>query len=302
MDIKEFCELHNIPYQEEGTKHCRPGWVQMHCPFCHDGRSEHWHLGYNLTGQYFNCWKCGPHNKEETIKEFTGWSWAKSKAFVKKEMRNVSFKKGKIKEQVTEAKEMVGMPKNPVSAECVAYLRKRDFNIRDIVNAWGPLFFGGVVGEYQRRLILPIQYDKKIVSFTSRDITGHNVNTYKTCPKDKELLHNKDILYGIDQAMKNTCIVVEGIFDAWRIGPGAVATFGVGYTKKQLILLHKKFKNIYILFDNDAAGREKGISLENDLLFLRANVKRLRLPTMRNDPGSLLDDEARIYKAILRKA
>jgi len=28
----------------------------------------------------------------------------------------------------------------------------------------------------------------------------------------------------------------------------------------------------------------------------------LRLPTMRNDPGSLLDDEARIYKALLRKA
>jgi hypothetical protein len=63
------------------------------------------------------------------------------------------------------------------------------------------------------------------------------VNHLKEEWKDIEKFVNyeisKETLYNLDNAKDGTAIVVEGPIDVWRIGDGAVATFGVIYTQKQ---------------------------------------------------------------------
>ena len=57
MNIIQLFEDYKIPYFTEGYKYCRPGWVNIDCPFCIGSPGPH--LGYNLSGNYFNCWRCG---------------------------------------------------------------------------------------------------------------------------------------------------------------------------------------------------------------------------------------------------
>ncbi|MBW2309219.1 MAG: hypothetical protein JRG73_20040, partial [Deltaproteobacteria bacterium] len=50
----------------------------------------------------------------------------------------------------------------------------------------------------------------------------------------EEAVPHKTLLYG-EELAGHAIIVVEGPTDAWRIGPGAVATMGLGYSSEQVI-------------------------------------------------------------------
>ena len=90
------------------------------------------------------------------------------------------------------------------------------------------------------------------VSFVSRDITGRHNLRYITCPTKYEIIEHKHILFGHPDTFKqDTCIVVEGVFDVFRFGVGAVATFGIKYTQEQLKLLSTMFSKVYVMYDDD---------------------------------------------------
>jgi len=58
--------------------------------------------------------------------------------------------------------------------------------------------------------------------------------------------------------------VVEGVFDAWRIGSGAVATFGSGYSMEQVEKI-VKYPTRAICFDNEVEAQSRARKLVNDL-------------------------------------
>ncbi len=80
---------------------------------------------------------------------------------------------------------------------------------------------------------MPIQLDGSIVSWQARDITGKSNLKYISPPKDSVL---KRTFYGIDFVQKgSTVIIVESIFDAWRLGKGVgIACFGTSWTEAQV--------------------------------------------------------------------
>ena len=105
---------------------------------------------------------------------------------------------------------------------------------------------------YRFRLFIPVYFNGQLVTFTTRSYNDKVTPKYLHCPKRTSSLFAKETLYNLDNAKDGTAIVVEGPIDAWRIGDGAVATFGVIYTQKQIKLLRERFKRVFIMYDADA--------------------------------------------------
>jgi DNA primase len=111
-----------------------------------------------------------------------------------------------------------------------------------------------------------------------RDVQGHHIaigcrtllseekRKQFGIPKYRNSVYKKTShLFGLDRAMKmirqkDKVFVVEGYFDAitahQKDALNVVATCGTIFTERQLIMLSRYTKNICLLFDNDAPGRQ----------------------------------------------
>ena len=56
-------------------------------------------------------------------------------------------------------------------------------------------------------------------------------------------------------------ILTEGVFDCWRVGEDAVATFGTHITEEQKKLIHRKnLKELIFAWDGDAYWKARKIA------------------------------------------
>ncbi len=107
---------------------------------------------------------------------------------------------------------------------------------------------------------------------------------------EKEARHHKACLYGLDQVPGETVVIVEGITDVWRLGVGSVATFGIKYTKTQVLLL-KRFKRRAILFDSaDSQAQEQAEKLAKELSAFSGETISLIIDA--KDPGTMSPKDA----------
>lgn len=85
------------------------------------------------------------------------------------------------------------------------------------------------------------------------------------------------ILYNFSQARRyKTVVVVEGVFDAFAVGPAAVATFGKGLTETQINLLKTYWDDVVLLLDPGDASRETSHaadSLRRDVRVTEVSLK-----------------------------
>jgi len=292
FDFLRFCVDHNIPVLQEGSKHCRPGWVQLEqdCMFC-EGNLGH-HLGYNLTEHYFNCWRCGHKQHNIVIAALLNVTPHSQEVYdALREYKDIVSGVGKRKKRTRKTKECK-WPYHcgPLLPQHLAYLRKRGFtHPKAIARCWG-LQGTGAWGPYKYRIIAPIFFNHAMVSYQGRDITEKSKLRYMACKKEDEMRDHKYCLYGAWLVPGDTVVVVEGIVDAWRLGPGAVATFGIKYTMEQLSLL-TEYKNRFIFFDSaDRQARAQAIVLANDLSVLGGTT---HIVTSKwKDPGEMPQVEA----------
>ena len=77
-------------------------------------------------------------------------------------------------------------------------------------------------GPFRFRIIGPMFFRGKIVSYVGRDFTEKNNLKYKMCPNDEALVQEDQLLYNLDNCGKSL-ILVEGITDVWRIGNNSCA-------------------------------------------------------------------------------
>jgi DNA primase len=143
--------------------------------------------------------------------------------------------------------------------------------------------------DYKHRIIIPIVWDGKQVSFTSRDVTGRHALRYITCPKERELVNHKTILFGRQADWGETGIVVEGPFDVFRFGVKACGTFGVEYTMAQVRQMVKHFKRCAVIYDADVAGQAQADKLVKELRFFAVDAWKV---VVKGDPGSMKQNEA----------
>jgi len=294
IDLAALYQDRHIPTAPRGNKHYREGWINTHCPFCTGSRN--FHLGYNLTNDYFYCWRCGWKPQITALAEVLNISEHKVRALLSTYKVHRAFSE-RADATISGRPIRTRLPKKtrPLSRSHEAYLRSRGFNPNELVEMWGLKGTDHTAEPRWRwRIIIPIYFERNLVSYTTRSI-GNRPDKYRACPKNQEQIHHKNLLYGWDGPIGGThivgptAIVVEGPADVWRIGPGALAIFGDQVSSAQIALL-KKFRRLFIMLDGDEAGKAAGEKLAWRMSGLGVDTKQVILPNGK-DPGELSKHE-----------
>uniref|UniRef100_A0A6M3L121 Putative DNA topoisomerase-primase n=1 Tax=viral metagenome TaxID=1070528 RepID=A0A6M3L121_9ZZZZ len=292
IDIKAILDLYDTPYTTKG-KHARRGWVQVECPLCEGHKG--WHGGFNAQDEYYNCWRCGWHPIREVLFAITGESWGGVDALLKE---HKILRLGDRAITVYPTPHSVQLPPStaPLGELHIAYLERRRFNPTELARIWG-VCGTKHIGGYKHRIVAPITYKGRLVSYQTRAMLTNQIPKYKACEIKDEVIHHKHLVYGVDQALLkdkgDVVVVVEGITDVWRLGPGAVATFGIGWTKDQVKFLATHFKRFIICFDNEEQAQDNAKGLMTLLLALGRRAHRVVCPTP--DPARMGEGEAKQY-------
>lgn len=286
MKITDLLHQLKIPYRRAGESHhiSSQGWLGIDCPRCSRGSGK-FKLGYNLRFGYLSCWTCGHLPLASTLSDLGNTSSrdiAELLAGVERE---------KIADLPTTGKLSIPVGVGPLLPIHQNYLKRRGFDPEEVEKVWGVKGIGQTV-RYAWRLFIPAHYRGKVVSWTTRTVGDHPVR-YLASPPEDEDLPLKELLYGEDH-VRNGVIACEGPVDAWRIGPGAVALCGVGWTQGQVTRLLRHSTRV-ICFDNEPAAQRRARKL---LSLLKAGSGRTLLVQLDSpDPGSASSREI----ALLRK-
>jgi len=134
----------------------------------------------------------------------------------------------------------------------------------------------------------PIFVGGRMVSYQGRDITGKADLRYKACRKDLELRDHKTVLYNADNA-GDSIVVVEGVFDVWRLGDGAVATMGTSVTRRQIVEM-AEYGRVFVLSDPEPEAQAKAMWLCGQLRILGVDAANNVLDS--GDPADMAQADA----------
>lgn len=256
MNFTDLLERHHIPFRQAGEHHhAHQGWIQLDCPICAPNSGK-FHLGYNLSGGYFNCWIGGRHPTYDILQKLFGQT-TNIRELVQSIQR---FQFKSLPKPSGRLQEPLGIGKLGLSHK--RYLERRGFDPDALEQQWEVQGIG-ISSRLQWRLYIPVHLHDRVVSWTTRAITDETDARYVSAKPHEESMPLKSLLYGED-AVRNAIIVCEGPTDVWRIGPGAVATFGTSYTQAQVERI-SKYPVRAICFDNEPKAQEQARQLADDL-------------------------------------
>ena len=288
IDIREVLDDLGIYYTESG-KNVSDGWIGTTCPFCDDHSN---HLGINLRSKTISCFKCGTTGTvikylSEELRDFNKAITILGNAVP----RELHSEDQQYKENAVHV-ELPKEAKREITPYHAGYLKERGFDYQTLNDLYN-LHYCGPVGEWANRIIVPVIKNYRLITFTSVDISDESNMRYRHLKDEESIIPIKHYLFGIEYTDGNSCIVVEGLFDMFRVGSGAVATFGTKVTSEQKRLL-SKFNVVKILFDGDSSGRINGAKLAEELAPF-CDVKLFELP-LGIDPDTMSEEDIKIVK------
>lgn len=261
-----------------GHHHIREGWLQFDCPFCSLGWRRY-RMGYNISGNYCNCYSCGPHSAYSVLVEY-GIERRIAYQVIGDFGDYVQPEKGTGK---------VVLPSGLGALEHShkTYLRGRGHSIKRLVRLWG-LQGIGIALRNPWSIFIPIYFRGEMVSWTTRRIGSSG--KYGNARPGEEKISAKSLLFGEDYC-RHACIICEGPFDVFKIGPGAVATLGLAYTKKQVEKM-SKYAVRCVCFDNEDKAQDVAVKLCRELEVFPGETYRVVLESGK-DPGDASRKEIR---------
>lgn len=293
-----FSDL-NVPCWDSG-KNCSPGRINIQCPFCSDA-SNHGSLGID-KGDY-QCWRCKGGHPVKAVALAARIPMDMARQFIQKYSNGVTQIR-RLQRKSESGVTSITLPGAPIKEPHRKYLQGRGFDPEeleyyhhilgtDMVGTWQGI-------DFRYRVIIPV-YDVwgELCTFQGRDYTGKQDLRYKCCPVDKAVVHHKHLLYGAELARnRDRIVVVEGVFDQWRMGPGSVATFGTSLTREQVNLL-TQWPEVMFLFDPEPEAQQHARDYAKDIAACGCSVEvcaaefGLDKDGNPRDPGDLTPDEAR---------
>ncbi len=292
-NLIEILKKYNVPFRQHGEDtHATHGWISVSCPWC--DFSNKFHLGINIQRGSSNCWKCGTKNTVEVISKICKISYGEANKLWS------SIPKQATHEKPVHTGEL--QKPNQIYTMCQAhrkYLQERGFDPDIIERLWGVKGIG--LGSYLKwRLFIPI-HDKygEMVSWTTRSINPNSEKRYISAKSDQEAIPHKDILYGAHLA-RQTIIIVEGPIDAWAMGPGAVATFGLSLSQSQIREISQYPTRIFC-FDSAKSAQKQAKKLCNWMSVFPGNTVNIVLESG-SDPADADPEEIQeIRKTFLQE-
>lgn len=282
MEIVEALRELGVEYREAGTHHhVTQGWCGVDCPWCspHSGRFR---LGINLSGLFCSCWTCGSHRLADVLVELGNTNYAKVRALLGSLLPKRTF------EEAPRGRLQIPNGVGDLEDAHSRYLASRRLDPEALTRVWGVRGIG-VAPALSWRLWIPIHYRGQVVSWTTRTINPdpNNGRRYISARPDQEAISHRKLLYGHDLA-RHAAIVVEGPTDAWRVGPGAVATLGVAFSRAQVEKL-SQFSVRAICFDSEPEAQKRARKLASLLEPFPGETYVVQLSA--DDPGSASDRE-----------
>lgn len=168
----------------------------------------------------------------------------------------------------------------PLLPAHIQYLKQRGFNPEKLIRLWGIQGIG-LSKQLSWRIFIPIILNGETISWTTRSISDNGLR-YITASPLEESENHRELIYGEDH-VRHSVVVVEGPIDVWRIGPGAVATMGTGYSRAQLLRI-SKYPLRCICFDSENTAQRRARQLANDLSSFSGVTTIAELSAA--DPGS----------------
>lgn len=282
FDVFSYLDDRSIPYATQG-KNTTPGWVNIKCPMDHCADPSN-HLGINISTKLFHCWRCGTKGSTEyLITLLEGCSFYQAKKVIN-EFQDLTFShlRQDIKERYLTNENILPKGVEPLNDQQRDYLRSRGFNPEQLIRLYG-LQSAGITGDYKYRIIAPVLLKGRVVNFTAMAPMKGVDPKYKHCPNEKALYPMKELVYNID-SVTDTVLVLEGITDVWKMGPGAVALMGMEWTTKQvLILAETGVKKAVTMFDGEPLAIKRAKELARTLSSLIPKVETIELS--KGDPG-----------------
>lgn len=290
FNVIKFYKDYRIPIYTSG-KHYRQGWVNTDCPFC---KGKDGHLGIHINSGAVKCWKCGKHSQLDVIKALLGYDYGMAKEIQEEySERSRSHAKDETKQHRDSRNNVCEYPTGTtnLTERHKAYLESRNFDPEKLEKLWR-LKGTEHLGKYKFRIIAPIMFNGVMVSYQGRDITGKSDLRYKACKQENEIIPHQDMVYGIDHVKKGgSCVLVEGIFDVFRLGYGSVSCFGTSFTLSQVNLLASYVNRCFVLFDADD---DNAINMAEQIAVLLSarGVEVELLELDEGDPAELPQEEA----------
>lgn len=304
VDYEAICRQLDIPYWTSGKNNIE-GCITIKCPCCPDDDpdpSRHGNFD-PATGKY-SCWRCkGSHPSVVIARAGHVSNQAASDLIRKYTTGSVTVSK----EDTVQA-ESIRLPGGHSPLELHSrYLEGRGFDVSELQFYHGIRFTGmmerweGV--DWGLRVIIPV-FDRRnrLVSFQGRDCTGKSAFRYLFPPKDKQVQDCKTLLYGAELcAGQDRILVCEGVMDAWKLGRGAVCTFGTSVTQRQILEM-SRWRKVYIAFDNEPVATSHAVDIAKELSSLGTEAYVVNTDFGLNEDGSVRDagdlslDDARHFK------
>ena len=287
----------------EGPDH--GGWVNVQCPFRRSAQTgsnpDKKYLGFNLPKDFLNCWRCGPHSVEDYIMAVERCEYHIACQRASEYNNDLAWVAAPPQKQAQGLSGSLDWPAGTLPIQDVhrRYLASRGFDPEQLEARYG--LMGTVnAGDYAGRIMIPIFVGGIMCSYQGRTIVKGIEPRYKACHREKELIDHRELLYDMDNARDDTVMVVEGVTDAWRLGDGAVATFGTSLSKTSpQIMLLKGFRRAFVIFDAEPKAQAKGRWLADQLSALGLEAVNVRLKA--GDPGGMTPDQAMELKERLLK-
>lgn len=282
FDVIRFLDDYNIEWWGKGENVSR-GRVGVTCPFCNDVYN---HLGLHKTGQKQPyCWKCGSHSWYDTIRALSG----SNPREVIKQYGDILSMEAFSSVQKYETYATVCLPPGDKDFGEVhlKYLERRGFDPEYIIEKYDLRVTKGF-HSYPFRIIIPIIFRNKIVSYQGRSYVNHTPK-YLTCAPDKEVIFHKDIFFNLDNAKNENVIIVEGVFDAMKLGSNSIASFGTAITANQVLTVMNNYDRVFMLYDGEDEAQEKARKAAVTLSSAGVKVENICLD--KGDAGDMNEDD-----------
>ena len=282
-------EAHNMEMRRSKT------WVNVNCPFCKNPPDTHCNGGFSEGVPAFNCWRCGKHNWVEALSLIFHVSPMEAKRMASKYSAGST---APLSRKFAAGKNL-SMPGFDSFTDAEAeYLESRGFDIPELKRKFG-IRGGGIAGEWSYRILVPIFLEGRLVSWTGRSILPREwidrdkIPRYKNLSVEKSEVNPKEIFFNLDNSREDSVILVEGPFDVLKMGDNTICSLGTSVTSAQKALLLKKYKKVFIAFDNEPSAQEKAKKLGVDLnsLGLEVEIVNICEDYGKNDPGELTKNE-----------
>lgn len=293
FDIRAYLDSMQVSYWEHG-RNVSKGWLGTQCIYCDD---SHNHLGIHLYYKNYSCWLC--HSTGSLVDLICDLESTTHHAALQR-----------IEEYQSDILQEPD-PRNPLQDEgqnilpygCTngltqgqtKWLKQRRYDPETVQEKWG-VVAGPLVGPWCHRIMCPVKYGGRTMTWVGIDTTGTNKAKYKAAPVEESFMPIGELPYGIDHVQGDTVLLVEGMLDAWRIGYGAIAMFGMGVNdKKMRALIELPVKTYYIMFDAEELATKNAEDLGKTLrLATGRDVYILHLGS--GDPDNLDDETAKALR------